>query len=415
MQKSRISGKLWRFCRMRLDLFWRGMLDECSESRRRTAQGVLAAAFFSTLGVGAFTFAMSLSAGSSGLSSYWLGLAFSGYFLARLVLAPLAGYCADFIGPMPMLLTATGLGAAVPLLQFFFPATETLGVIQISLGFCSGIVKPVSMSLLGDCVPDERRGRLFGAYNTFLYAALVTGPLVGGLAVNLQGGIQSLILFCPGVGMGLAFLAFLRASTSSPVSSMRKDKAKGGPPWRDMSFLSLLLAVLGRTTGASVVITFLPRLINERFGLDGMLAGLLFALPNIMIIVGMPVTSRWADVRDKSGLTFLGMGICAACLFAFGQPVSVWSFAGLAALMGFGSALSLPASMSLASEMGPAKGSVMGVFLGASNLGFVLGPALSGLAVRNGGMADAFELVALFSGLCLLPTFLVMSRRLYAE
>ncbi|WP_169727808.1 MFS transporter [Desulfovibrio inopinatus] len=397
--------------RKRFDVFWRNSLNECSEVKRRAAQGVLGAAFFSTVGVGAFTFALSANAESAGFSPAWLGLAFSGYFLARLILAPLAGYAADRIGSMPLLLAATGAGAIIPIIYSIFPANETLGVIQICLGFCSGIVKPVSMSLLGECVSKKHRGRVFGAYNTCLYAAFVVGPLAGGLATNIHGGIGLLTLLWPSMGMGLTFILFLRARIVSSASVTRAEKAKNGPPWHDLAFLALLFAVLGRTMGASVVTTFLPQLINDRFGLSGILAGVLFVLPNIVIILGMPVTSQWADIRDKTGLTFLGMGLCAACLFGFGQSVPLWGFIGLSVTMGLGSALSLPASMSLASNMGAAKGSIMGVFLGASNLGFVLGPSLAGFAADYGGIADAFELAALFGGLFLLPTMLVMAKK----
>lgn len=399
----------------KIDFFWQNSLDRCSPADRKTAQGILGAAFFSTFGVGAFTFALSLNADSAGLSPSWLGLAFSGYFLARLVLAPLAGYGADYIGAMPLLLTATGAGTMTPLLYHFLPTNEALGVIQICLGFCAGIVKPVSMSLLGECCPPDKRGRLFGAYNTCLYAAFIAAPLAGGTVINIQNGIDSLILACPGLGMGVTFLLFLRARNTESGGRLSSERQKEGPPWRNPAFIALLLAVLGRTAGSSVIITFLPRLINERFELNSILAGILFALPNIIIILGMPVTSRWADIRDRTGLTFLGMGICAACLFSFGQPLSTWGFACMSIILGLGSALSLPASMSLAADMGSSRGSVMGIFLGASNLGFVLGPALSGFAAESGGMSDAFELTALFGGMCLLPTFLIMSRKLHAE
>ncbi|WP_320007203.1 MFS transporter [Maridesulfovibrio sp.] len=393
-------------------LFSMAVLRKCYAHKRRDAEAAIAAAFFSTFGVGAFTFALSLGAHSSGVSAAWLGLAFSAYFFARLVLAPIAGYAADFIGARPLLLGASGVGAAVPFLYLLYPSVETLGVIQICLGFCSGIIKPVSMGLLGDCVPESSRGRLFGAYNTFMYSALVLSPLAGGAAVEMQGRIGELSLICPILGMFFSFISFARGRMGGGVVRGEKDTALG-LPWREPLFAALLLAVLGRTAGASVVITFMPRLISESFGLEGMQAGLLFALPSLVLIAITPVTGKWADQLDRSGLTFLGMGICAACLFGYGQVSSIWTLGLLAACMGLGSALSLPASMSLAADMG--RGRVMGIFLGVSNLGFVLGPVLAGFAAEAGGMPDVFELTALFSGLCLLPVFLVMSRKLHVS
>jgi len=396
--------------------FWRDGLELCPQDGRRVAQGVLGAAFFTTFGVSAFTFVMSLYAGEAGLSPTWLGLAFSGYFLARLVLAPLAGYGADVVGPMVLLLTASGLGALVPVLYFFYPFHEMLGVIQICLGFCAGIVKPVSMSLLGGCAPPEGRGRLFGAYNTSLYAALVLGPLAGGAAANSHGGMGWPLLALPGLGMALTFLIFLRSRSVSPAGTARGGEMGRKVSWKDPAFIALLLAVMGRTIGASVMVTFLPRLISEQFQTAGVVAGILFALPSLVIILGMPFTSRLADRLDRTGLTFLGMGVCAAGLFGFGQSSQLWTIACLAMIMGGGAALSLPASMSLVTDMGAAKGSVMGVFIGAANLGFVLGPSMAGFAAESGGgMAEAFEFTALLGGLCLLPLFLVMTKRLHVD
>ena len=391
------------------------LLSESIETRQGTVLAVLATVFFSTCGVGAYTFSLSLSADSIGMSASWLGLAFSGYFLARLVLAPLAGCSADYFGPIPLLRWACGIGTVVPCLYLFFPVVESLGIIQICLGFCAGIVKPVSMSLLGQCAAQKKRGRLFALYNTCLYCAFVIGPIVGGAGIGIQGKMGSLTLIWPALGLGVSFVALLISKADNALTSSEKQKEKEGLPWRNAGFLSLLLAVLGRTAGASVVITFLPRLISEYFGLSGFFAGFLFAIPNLIIILAMPVTGRWADARDRFGLTFLGMGFCAACLFGLGQSVPLWLFCLLVAGMGLGSALSLPASMSLAADMGGAKGQVMGFFLGVSNLGFVLGPGIAGFAAEAGGMADAFELTALFGGLCLLPTLIFMSKRLYAE
>ncbi|TIH12848.1 MFS transporter [Marinifilum sp. JC120] len=394
-----------------ISIFGRGVLRECYEVRQRSAEGVLAAAFFSTFGVGAFTFAMSLGAQSSGISAAFLGLAFSGYFFARLVLAPVAGYVADFFGACPLLICAAGAGAVIPFLYLIYPTVEALAVIQICLGFCSGIIKPVSMSLLRDCVPESSRGRLFGAYNTCMYSAFVLCPLAGGGTVGIQEKMGELSLIWPVLGMGISFLFLFRGSMGSISTAAGNGVKDKGVPWREPIFGALLMAVLGRTAGASVVITFLPRMISEYFGLGGLCAGILFALPSLVLIAIMPVASKWADQRDRAGLTFLGMGICSACLFGYGQTDSLWILCLLVAGMGLGSAISLPASMSLAAAMG--RGRVMGIFLGASNLGFVLGPALAGFAAEAGGMADAFELTALFSCLCLLPTFLVMSKRVH--
>lgn len=395
------------------NLLWNDLLQKCDPSRRGVLRAVLGSAFFSTLGVGSYTFALSLGAGSVGLSAYWLGIAFSAYFLARLVLAPLAGYCADYTGPLPLLLIASFTGAVSCLIYLYYPSVQSLGIIQIVLGFCSGIIKPVSMSLLSDYVSKDLRGRLFGAYNTCLYSSFVLGPLIGGALMKAGSNSWIFIVLIPAAGMGISFLLFVFSGVEYRAVKEKGDAVKKGLPLSDPVFWALLLAVFGRTLGASVAVTFLPRLLGDRFELSGVLSAIIFALPNVAIILGMSVTSRWSDIRDRTGLTFLGMGICVACLFGYSQDIPVYMLAVLSFVMGAGSAVSLPASMSLASEMGTSKGSVMGLFLGISNLGFVLGPGLAGFAAERGTIADSFEFTALISAVCLLPMFILLSRRLY--
>lgn len=128
----------------------------------RSVVSAIFALFFFSLGVGVFLFAFPLFAYRSYFASGWLGLVFSGYFLGRLVLSPLAGTLADRYGSRMLLLFATWSAAAFSLSYFLVPGGYTLFAIQLWLGLSSGIVKPVLLAHLALATPLHRQGRAFG-------------------------------------------------------------------------------------------------------------------------------------------------------------------------------------------------------------------------------------------------------------
>ena len=76
----------------------------------RIVKTITGSVFLATLGIGVFTFSFPLLAKDLGIAGAWFGIAFSGYFFAKLILAPFAGAIADRIGPRPPLIFSTLLG-----------------------------------------------------------------------------------------------------------------------------------------------------------------------------------------------------------------------------------------------------------------------------------------------------------------
>ncbi|MDD3311585.1 hypothetical protein, partial [Pseudodesulfovibrio sp.] len=60
-------------------------------ARRRAVAAILASGFLATLGVALFSFVVPLASLDARISGAWLGSAFAGYYLAKLLAAPLGG------------------------------------------------------------------------------------------------------------------------------------------------------------------------------------------------------------------------------------------------------------------------------------------------------------------------------------
>jgi MFS family permease len=126
----------------------------CSCNTNKTASkriitGVNLSIFLSTLGVGVFAFAFPLMAQDKNIAGSWLGAAFSGYFFAKLILAPLAGAWADKKGARRLLLSASFWGFLLPVSYALHPAILSLYIIQFGLGLVTGIIKPLGTAIIG--------------------------------------------------------------------------------------------------------------------------------------------------------------------------------------------------------------------------------------------------------------------------
>ena len=375
-----------------------------------SVKAITGAIFLSTLGVAVFTFSFPLLARDHIIAGAWLGAAFSGYFFAKLILAPFAGMLADKIGPRPLLITSTFLGALFPLAYLVFQSHFTLYMIQFGLGIVGGVMKPVGMAVIGAESSNESRGRLFGWYNVFFNAAFMSGPLLGGLLFYQRD--FTLVIFFLSFSMvtSLLIIALFLPPNISSKRITRHKRASGSLQVKS-GFFHLLIAITGRTMGIAVVIAYYPVLLSESLFNSSLVFGILFSVPTLTTCLVLPLTGRLADRFNKTFLVLIGMLICAISLLFMGKIESIAGFIAIGLALGVGSGISIPASMSLASGAGNSQGKIMGIFHGAANIGFVIGPLLGAIAVRQTmEMNSAFYVVGILGIAACIPLGISLGR-----
>ena len=380
------------------------------EHAARITATVMGVAFLGTLGVGVFAFAFPLLAFRESLSATWIGAAFSGYFLAKLLLAPVAGRLADRTGPRRLLLLALSGGTLLPLAALAAPSLPVLYAVQFGLGLCGGATRPVCMALLGAAAPDGTQGRVFGWYNAVFNLSFFLGPVLGGLLFFSRDFTPVLLTLALSMAAALALVAVglpRRAATVRPAAEAPEESPavlSAGRPHRTPATWRLLLAVAGRTMGIATMITFLPILLTQSLPGAKLLAGLLFAGPSLVAALLLPLGGRLADRVAPEPATGLGMGLSSAGLFLLGLAHTPFGFAACGALIGLGAAISIPASMRFASSLDRRQGRIMGIVHGAANAGFLVGPLLGGLAVSTSlAVPAAFHIGGVVGLACCLP------------
>lgn len=363
---------------------------------------IMCSGFLTTLGVGLFSFTLPLLSLDEKVSGAWLSTGFAGYFLAKLVASPVSGVLADRVGPFKVLLVAALVGALIPFVWIIQPVLGSLYLMQFTLGLVSGLFKPVGLAVLGGIGPQNRLSFWYSWHTLAFNVAVMIGPLFGGWLY--LGRSMEPIMYGVIVCMGLA--ALLIAGVLPRDIGTQRDSFSTSATGQNSGLerVSLYIAIAGRSLGIGLVIAFYPIVLSMVLGQSGLVVGAVFGVPSLVICLGLPLFGYLLGGKSKSMATVVGMLISAGALFALGACRDIWQFVVFGGLMGVGSALSIPSSMTLASELSRKQGEAFGLAHCAAGVGFVAGPLLGGLVVHNyHGVGHALQMAAVIGACACMP------------
>src|SRR5215210_2082359 len=118
----------------------------------------------------------------------------------------------DRFGRRRMFALGLGLFTAASAAAALAPSIDWLIAARAVQGIGGAIVTPLTLTILSDAFPAERRGVALGAWSGIAGLAVATGPLVGGAVVE---GISWQWIFWLNVPIGLAVLPLSRMLSES--------------------------------------------------------------------------------------------------------------------------------------------------------------------------------------------------------
>ncbi|WP_245628637.1 MFS transporter [Salidesulfovibrio brasiliensis] len=337
--------------------------------------------FAATLAIGLFSFTIPLSSLDEKVTGAWLGSAFAGFYLAKLLTAPVAGLFSDKVGPRPLLIGAAAFGSVVPLIYFVDQSLPVLYTIQFCLGLVSGLMKPLGQAVLGASMPRETLARCFAFHTLAFNVALVAGPLLGGL-LYFNGSMMPVIAgLCVFMILSMLATAFLlpfglHTKTTQATPARQESAERRYAP-------HLFLALTGRTLGIGLAAAFYPIMLAQSLANQGFMLGLLFALPSFVTCLALPIIGPRLRRGNGPFTVAAGMIVSGCGLLGIGAATTHWDFAAYGSIMGLGAALSAPTAMALASDFSRRQGAVFGMAHAAAGTGFLIGPIIGGLLIQN--------------------------------
>lgn len=321
-----------------------------------------------------------------GVSAAVVGLTFTAFGLARLLLNVPAGIWADKAGRRVLLVGGPLVTAIGMVGSGLAPSIWALLGWRLMAGAGSALYMTGAQIYLVDIAAEDQRARYIATNQGALLVGVSVGPAVGGLLADAYGLRVPFIV----VGLGAlltAVYSFFRLPETlgssgdvEPLSAEATSKAR-----RDF-VLSRQFVAVGVVTFAIFSIrsgfrqTLVPLAGVERFGLDTGDLGLIFTA---LGLVGLALVgpAGWSADRLGRKRTIVPNGYVAALgvLITALASSPMWFMAGLI-VSAVGTGVSGPAPAAFVADIAPAelRGSAMGLYRTWGDLGLVLAPFLSG-------------------------------------
>ena len=316
---------------------------------------------------------------------HWAGLLYIVPTVFTALGAPLWGRLADRFGQKRLLLRAQ-LGLAVSFL--LAGAADSLPAFTVALvfqGFLGGTFSATN-GYLAAALDGSQLSRALTLMQGSARAALVAAPiLVGTLSPWIDPHRQYLVLAVLPLTAAV-LLNFLPEPVRPAAARTGRDAAEADPP----GSLRLLYTFEFAFVFATIIsFPYLITLVQQRLpGVNGAVAGLLFALPHLVYLAGAGRVHSAFEARPRTGLA-VGFALVALGLAGHAPAHSLLTFALTRAVLGLGMTFGLVCLAVLAAEAarGRAPGRMFGTRETVSKCGAVAAGLAAALANGNSGPA----------------------------
>lgn len=334
-----------------------------------------------------------LTALALGVSPAGVGALASATFVAPLFVAIPIGLTLDRRGPRRFLVAGTAIAAALPVLASLAVAPGSLAAMQIGIGLAQIMVVLGGQSLAASIGPREHRLRNYGWFTMAVSLGHMGGPIAAGLAFDTVGHAPALALAGIGSTAALATALILpvpRTQIAETTTPMRLHDVRR--LWRIGDVRTGMIASSAVLLAVAVNQAFLPVMLTAR-DVPATTIGLLLstaALAALLIrpFVG-PVVRRLG--RSSTAITVVAL-IVAAGLFVIGLDIGLALIAVAIALIGLGSGVSQPLSMTMVVEaVDPGeRGRALGIRITLNRLGQLAAPIVAGVIATYATTGSAF-------------------------
>lgn len=161
---------------------------------------------------------------------YLYSWVFSSYMLASLLTIPIFSKMADLYGRKKFYLLGMSIFAVGTLYGGLAPSMEHLIVARILQGLGAGMMTPVSIALISDLFPAEKRGRMIGMFSFVQLLANLISPILGSIITKGLGWHWIFFITLFMVGIALLLVALDKSASQSstqPVNWLNLDLLGG--------------------------------------------------------------------------------------------------------------------------------------------------------------------------------------------
>lgn len=332
----------------------------------------------------------------------WVGLAIPAYVVPQGMATLLGGPLSDRFGRREVILGSLAVFVALT------AATATARTIEgfigwrIATGVSAAGVVPISLTLIGDVVPFERRGRAVGWLFGSIAGGTATGAAVGALLEPVIGW-RSLFL-------AVAVLCVTVAVVALGTGALPRVALPAiAPTWSAVArgYAALLsLARARRTYGyvllnailQSGVFSWMGAYLHQRFGLGETGIGLVLLGYGVPGLLFGPVIGKLADRYGRARIIPVGVTLTGICALVLALPLSETWVQVAVVLLSLGFDLTHPLLAAIATDLRGDRGQAVALMAFSLFVGFGFGSLLFQVALMFGFTVA----LAIFGGVALI-------------
>ncbi len=320
-----------------------------------------------------------------GVSAAVVGLTFTAFGLARLLLNIPAGIWADRRGRRVLLVGGPIVTAIGMVGSGLAPSIWVLLAWRFVAGAGSALYMTGAQIYLIDIAGPEERGRYIATNQGALLVGVSAGPAVGGLLAESFGLRAPFLVVGAGAVITALYGWYRLPETLDPamITARAKDPPRAGAGrafFRSRSFVAVGLVTMAIFSIRGSRQSLIPLYASEEFSLGTGQIGLLFTALGVVGLVLIAPAGWLADTAGRRPVIVVAGYLASIGVVAAAFSPTTGLFIAALLFSAFGTGISGPAPAAFVADMAPPqlRGSAMGSYRTWGDLGIVLSPPLSG-------------------------------------
>jgi len=364
------------------------------------------------LGVSSITPALPEIRDAFGVSSGEVGLLITVFTLPGIALTPVLGVLSDRHGRKKILVPALLLFGVAGGLCAFARSFELLLALRLVQGMGAAALGTLNVTVIGDIFTGHERSAALGYNSSVLSVGTASYPAIGGALAALGWFYPFALAF---VAIPVGFLVLLSLRNPEPRNEQRLKDYFGDVLARlkDREVLGLLgVSLLTFIILFGPQLTFLPILMDERFGAPSYLRGAVLSGASLTTALTSAQLGALTSRVGERTLLKVAFVLYAAGLIGVAFVPRVWLLLVPAILFGVAQGINLPNVFSLLNAHAPSdnRGAFMAVNGMTLRAGQTIGPLLMAATAGTLGLTGAY-LAATALALLALVLVLTLLRR----
>lgn len=344
------------------------------------------------LGVSSITPALPEICDAFGVTSAQVGLLITVFTLPGVALTPVLGVLSDRHGRRRILVPALLLFGVAGGLCAFARTFELLLALRLMQGMGAAALGTLNVTVIGDIFTGHERSTALGYNSSVLSVGTAGYPAIGGALASL-GWFYPFALAFLAIPIGLLVLFSLRNPEPHNDQRLKDYFAEVFKRLKDREVLALLgVSLLTFIILFGPQLTFLPILMDERFGAPSYLRGAVLSGASLTTALTSAQLGFLTSRVSERTLLKVAFVLYAAGLACVAFAPNLWLLLVPAVLFGVAQGINLPNVFSLLNAHAPShnRGAFMATNGMALRAGQTIGPLLMVLTAATLGLTGAY-------------------------